>query len=1035
MEVSKDLYTDICNGFEIGIVIHNATGEIMEANDTAKRILGQSSRQLIGPKSVFWNVFDADGNKIKKKEHPVYRAIEARQQIQTIIFIKSVKPKNDIWLRLQVIPEYKEDLKNPSQIISTFIDISSQKSDEQLHHDRKERLLTLVEQGTDAIFLSTINGEIIDVNQHACDILGYTREELMSMKVTDIDAEVPNKGELNKFWKTLKIGTPVKIRGAHRKKSGETIPVEIRVALIHIAGKKSILGFARDISDRIQLEEQLHLFKSAVDSSLNAIGISTPEGKHYYQNRTFNKLFGTISSDPPASLYVNESVGREVFETIMRGGHWNGEVKMFGKNRKILTILLRAYSLVDNDNKVIGLVCVHMDLTEMRKAEIEMNEKETLYRQLLDNLNDSVFFHPYSEHKVPRFTEVNNAACKRYGYTYEEFLKLSPKDINSKKSRENPSQLEVIKQVHEKGNLIFERQHITKTGEVFPVEINSTIIQINDKKFVLAVVRDITDRMKEEYQRKVLQKGIDRSQIGVFQLDDNGDIYYANDFACESLGYTREELLKLSVYDIDPTFDTNKWKAHRKKTQTSKVLTIETIHRKKDGLEFPVEITINFVEIDGKLLSFSFVKDISERKKAIAAIRKQNREYLNLNKEYQAQNQELIESLNRIQKINTELNRAKSRAEESDRLKTAFLANMSHEIRTPMNGILGFADLLTDPENSPESQQKYIQIIQQSGKRMLNIINDLIDISKIEAGQVELKIEQINLNELFDNMFNFFLPEAKARSLSLTYRKDLPNDESVILTDSTKLNQVLSNFIKNALKYTDKGQVSFGYVLKSNIIEFYVEDTGIGISSKIQKKIFERFRQGHLSETKVYEGAGLGLSISKAFIEILGGKVNVRSTVGKGSLFSFTLPYRTAKPNRKSTDTGKSSELNTSKEITILVADDDEISYLLIKDILRKQNVKVIWVNDGKKAVEIVSSNKEIDLILMDIRLPVLNGYEATRQIKEIRSNLPVIAQTAFASSTDREQALKAGCNDYISKPINSPLLIDKINYLTNPLR
>jgi PAS domain S-box-containing protein len=657
-----------------------------------------------------------------------------------------------------------------------------------------------------------------------------------------------------------------------------------------------------------------------------------------------------------------------------------------------------------------------------------LHEKEALYRQLLDNLNDSVFFHPYSNRKLTRFVEVNEAACKRYGYTYEEFMKLTPKDITSKRSKERPSHLDVMKRVYKEGNLIFEREHITKTGAVFPAEISSTIININHKKYILAVVRDISDRMKVEHQRKILQQGIDRSMIGIFQLDDNGRIYYANDFACKSLGYSRKELLKLSVYDIDPTFDVDKWKAHRRKTKTSKVQTIETIHRRKDGSEFPVEITINFVKIEGEFLSFSFAKDISERKKAIAAIRRQNRKFHNLNKEYQAQNQELIESLNRIQKINTELNKAKSRAEESDKLKTAFLANMSHEIRTPMNGILGFADLLTDPENSKETQRKYIQIIQHSGQRMLSIINDLIDISKIEAGQVDLKMEHVNLNELFDNMFNFFLPEAKTRNLSLSYRKDLPNTESEILTDATKLNQVLSNFIKNALKFTHQGQVNFGYILKNNVIEFYVEDTGIGISPELQKKIFERFRQGHLSGAKSYEGAGLGLSISKAFIEIMGGKVNVSSTLGKGSLFTFTLPYKTANSDRKPTGTNKSNTLNADKEITILVVDDDETSYLLIKDMLKKLNVHVIWVDNGKKAVETVSSNNKIDLILMDIRLPLLNGYASTRQIKKIRPELPVIAQTAFASSTDREQALDAGCNDYISKPIHSPLLIAKIN-------
>ena len=371
-----------------------------------------------------------------------------------------------------------------------------------------------------------------------------------------------------------------------------------------------------------------------------------------------------------------------------------------------------------------------------------------------------------------------------------------------------------------------------------------------------------------------------------------------------------------------------------------------------------------------------------------------------------------------------ELIKAKEKAEESDRLKSAFLANMSHEIRTPMNGILGFAGLLKEPDLTGEEQQEFIAVIEQSGVRMLNIINDIINISKVESGQMEVSISDTNINDQIDFIDAFFKPEALNNGIQLICKKTLTNEEAILKTDREKVYAVLTNLVKNALKFTPVGSIEFGYQKKGNFIEFYVKDTGSGVNKEHQEFIFERFRQGSESLNRKYEGAGLGLSISKAYVEMLGGQIWIESEEGKGSTFYFTLPYITKSEIKISNN----EIISDVKEIGInnlwvLIAEDDEASEKLMTVAIKKFSNNIIKVATGAGAVEVCRNNPGIDLVLMDIKMPVMDGYEATRQIREFNSKVVIIAQSAYALTGDREKAIEAGCNDYISKPMKQVVL------------
>lgn len=411
----------------------------------------------------------------------------------------------------------------------------------------------------------------------------------------------------------------------------------------------------------------------------------------------------------------------------------------------------------------------------------------------------------------------------------------------------------------------------------------------------------------------------------------------------------------------------------------------------------------------------------------------QNKEKAKLAAELSIANEELLFQNTEKAKHAIELTEAKEKAEQSDLLKSAFLANMSHEIRTPMNGILGFADLLKEPVLSESKQQEYISIIKNSGLRMLNIINDIVSISKIEAGLMKLNNHQTNINKQLDFIHKFFKPQTDSKEISLVVDGKLSGDAAFIKSDSEKIYSVLTNLVKNAIKHTDKGTITLGCVPKikneKSVLEFYVKDTGKGIPKNQQKAIFERFIQANVINKIAVEGAGLGLSISKAYVELLGGKIWLESQEGKGSTFYFTIPYDVEQREKSTVKTidlvEKVDRYSDSQEfrLKILIAEDDKISSMLITALVKKYSVSILKARNGLEAVDLCKNNPDLDLILMDIQMPKLNGFQATRQIRKINKEVIIIAQTASVLSDDKKKIIEEGCNDYLSKPINKDRL------------
>ena len=383
---------------------------------------------------------------------------------------------------------------------------------------------------------------------------------------------------------------------------------------------------------------------------------------------------------------------------------------------------------------------------------------------------------------------------------------------------------------------------------------------------------------------------------------------------------------------------------------------------------------------------------------------------------------------------------AKEKAEESDRLKSAFLANMSHEIRTPMNAILGFAELITmpDTEVTPAEKENFIKLINNSGNNLLRLIDDIIDISKIEAGQIKIHKKECNLNTTLKDIQQSFFEIRKQQekeNVDIRLNANAQSQNLVINTDTLRLNQIFTNLISNALKFTEDGFIEIGYeILNKEKLLFFVKDTGVGISAKKKDTVFDRFTKIEDDNSRLYRGAGLGLAICKSLVILLGGDIWVESTPSVGSTFYFNLPFDEIK---ESDNIFKFIDIPDSydwENKTILVAEDEPANYIYIEEVLKITKAKVLKAINGKEAVDIFKNNSNIDVIIMDIKMPEMDGYEATRQIKKINSDIPIISQSAYAMPGDINKGIDSGMNDYLIKPVKPNVLLSILNKHLNKL-
>ncbi|MFW5822012.1 MAG: PAS domain-containing protein, partial [Tangfeifania sp.] len=637
-------------------------------------------------------------------------------------------------------------------------------------------------------------------------------------------------------------------------------------------------------------------------------------------------------------------------------------------------------------------------LDKQKRAEQLLEEKEKNYRNLFEDNPQPMWIY---EPETLAFLKVNKSAKELYGYSENEFLSMKITQIFA--SEEIGKLMHQISSIKNNSNYYSEWRHLKKNGEIIHVETTSYTINFENRAARYVLVRDKT-KSKQVYlalqeKNERLKHAQEIAKMGSWQYDlrTQKASWSDNNF----------RIYGLEPGEIEPTWDYALSRIH-----SDDLPEILEHYQNLLNLKKPVNTEFRLLFEDG---SVKWIQNNSIPHYENGQLVKIDGVNIDVTSRKETEHQ-LID--------------AKEKAQESDRLKSAFLANMSHEIRTPMNGIIGFLDLIHAPGISPREEELYYKMVKKSSARLLNTIDDIVEISKIESGQLKIHLDYIDVqNELFF-LHNFFEPEAKENNIGLKINLPKNSSDDYLISDKIKFRSILTNLIKNAIKFTKKGFVEFGYNRNGNSFSFFVNDTGVGIPKNRIHAIFDRFVQANLNITRAHEGLGLGLSIARAYTELLGGEIRVKSEENKGSCFIFTLDNNEnnyasiEKINpRKKPGEKKLKE----KQLNILVVEDDEINWSFINTLLKKENHNTVRANTGQEAIQIMKNNKSIDLILMDVKLSDMDGNKATRMIREFNREIPIIAQTAYSFSDNYEKMMDAGCNDYLSKPIKAKELLTKI--------
>ncbi|MDO9039108.1 MAG: PAS domain S-box protein [Lutibacter sp.] len=943
------------------IIITDVHGNIEYTNPKFTEITGYTAAEVLGknPRVL------SSGKQPKEFYSNLWQTIIAGK-IWKGEFQNKAKNGNFYWERTTITP-----IKNEAGEISSYIaikeDISKNKEAEEKLREAAEaieksekKFRELFEKSGDAILIIK-NDVFVECNQATVDMLGYkTKMEFLNTHPSKLSPKLQPDGidSLNKAEEMMRISL---INGTHRfewihtKSNGELFTVEVLLTAISNEPNNQVIHCVWRDIAN-RKKAELQLLKQ-------------------------NEEYRVLSEDYLTQNTALQQLSNELSE----------------KNKLLLESKDRFINLFEQNPVPLW----EQDFSEVIRL---LNQKKTETYDLKAYLNENFEFLNECIKNI-KIINVNNAALDLFGVKNNEELKIHLKKTNSKKALE-VLKMELVSIGSNKKTFNGETELTGKDGSLIFALIKSVII--DDYGTSIASVIDITplknatnklQKAKEiaEKSKNNLNEAQKIAQIGSYELDF-------------SMGFWKNSPTLNDIFGIDEKYNRNinGWL----------------------GIIHPEDLKMIELYLEKKVIGNK--EEFNKEYRSIRNSDKQIRWVHDLGKlEFDNHGNikrliGIVQDISEKRQILQDLTIAKEKAEESNQLKTEFIQNMSHEIRTPMNGILGFTDLLENPDLPEEKRKKFIEIIKNSTHQLLHIIDDLMEISVLETKQIKADEQPVCLNDLLFELFTVFEMKANKKNISLVLKNELSDKESAILTDNNKLNKVLGNLLENALKFTNEGIVELGYKLNNDIesakLEIFVKDSGIGIKPEKQALIFERFSQAEKELSKKVGGLGLGLSIAKENTELLGGKITVVSELGKGAAFFVTIPYKPVNLTQKIENEKIKEKADNEKKHTILIAEDEDVNYMVL-EILLEDKLKfpciIIHAKDGMEAVELCKNIPEIDLVLMDIKMPKMDGHEATKRIKEFRPNLPIIAQTAYSAPEEKEKAFLAGCDDFMSKPIS----------------
>ena len=638
------------------------------------------------------------------------------------------------------------------------------------------------------------------------------------------------------------------------------------------------------------------------------------------------------------------------------------------------------------------------DITKSVKNQEELGKTNRLLRTVIDNIPDAIYMKDANYKKlIANKGDLNNSGFKDISDIIgKSDFEIYPKEIAESYYKDD-------REVIEKGNKIINREEILPSKSKYRWVLTSKFpLKDSDGKIygLVGIGRDISEIKEKEHQLRLLQKTVEQSPLAVVITNSEGEIEYVNHGFEKETGYALKEVIGKNPNILKSGQHSNEYYKEMWDTVLSGNNWYgEFYNKRKNGTHYWENAVLTPIH------------DESHKITHIVAIK---------------------ENISELKQVIAELEKAKEKAIESDRLKTLFLANMSHEIRTPLNGILGFSSIICSGVSDQEQLEYYGQIIENSGRRLMTVIDDIIDISMIQSNQLKLDYEEFEINELLQEIFVVYHTQYSENLSNIVFNVEYCEDHELnyIYSDKNRIFQVFKNLLDNAFKFTAEGSIEFGCKSASaDEIELYVKDAGIGIEDSKQQIIFESFRQAEEGNSRKYEGSGLGLAIITGILEKLKGRISLHSKLGKGSIFYITLP-RNDKRTIKQVEIDDSEIKKPSKRTImakrIVSFEDDSSSVEYLKTVVGMLGYNLVNFVYAKEGIEYLRNNT-VDMVLMDIQLPEMNGLEATKIIKSEFPHIPVLVQTAFAMSGDMERAFEAGCDDYLSKPLSVESLKEKI--------
>ena len=1059
-------------------IIASETGEFISINRKYCDIVGYSIREMTG--ATFLQITHPDD--LERDLDNMKSLVSGKIHSFSMEKRYFHKAGSIVWVNLTVSPMWKKGEK-PTYHIAVVEDITERKK-AQLALESNENLFRLISEQSMLGIVLFQEGKIIYANQAAADITGRKISEIMKWSKVPFRELIHPEDLYFSVYRIARRSISNSAELSHfdcrlKKTDGSTVWIEHYSRKIQIQGKPSEMVTLIDITSQKNAENALKQsetrFRTLMENAPEAIVVFSPASQKFVDfNENACRMFqltpeemfqrGPADLSPfyqPDGRISSDAAKEKISQTVISGKPCHFEWAHMDSKGKIIPCEVYLSKLPSEEELLVrGSI---LDISERKKAEESLKSIATSFT----HLSGSEFFKAVSRHIaetlsvdcvfIGELNEEKDGVNVLGGFDKGEYFEMSYllehtpcENVISSNTCIYPSAVQRlfpkdIALVHMNAESYLGYSVRDKNNEPVGIMVALHSSELKNHEMITNLFNVFIERVSAELQRRNSEKAlyeseehlrliVETSLDGVISVTEKGMITRWN-LQCENIfGWKRSEAIGSRLEDlIIPDVHRNAHLTGMKRyleTKESRILNsrIEIEGKRKDGTVFPVELTIVPVEFGQSLEFTAFVRDITERKNSEEAIRELNN---TLERKVSERTAELTLAL-------SELKAARDRAEEATRTKSEFLANMSHEIRTPMNAIIGLSHLALQTGLN-DKQTDYIQKINQSGTALLGIINDILDFSKIEAGRLELEDIDFRLSDIFQNLNLMLYEKAGGKNISLSFDIS-PNVPEFLRGDSLRFGQVLLNLTDNAVKFTASGKVTVSVRSQErkddrSLLKIEVSDTGIGLSDTQIKKLFRPFSQADGSTTRRFGGTGLGLTISRSIVAMLGGEIDVKSFPGKGSIFSFSvwMKHGNAVPN-SALDEGKKSDRERKwnlEGLRVLLAEDNEINQQIAVEIMQQEGIAVTIAENGVEALRLLneSGSGVFDVILMDIQMPELDGYQTSLKIRERREydSIPILAMTAHASPEDRARCLSFGMQDHITKPFNQNFLFETL--------